>query len=236
MGFTKLFSDIICSSIWNEDDKTRIVWITLLAIKGPNHVARATVGALAHQARVSVEDCRNAIEKLCSPDPDGLDQPYEGRRMQPVEHGWFILNGEAYRLRRDEDDRKQYLAQYMRDYRRKQNVNNRKQSVSAVNIVNPSDQIRSEADQKEEKSIVASATKPKRFKSRPSGYEELKTHVLEKLGLEENDAAWLWEKWMGNGFRVNGKVMDSWKHTAACWERQHYFPSQKPQQPAFGFR
>lgn len=47
------------------------------------------------------------------------------------------------------------------------------------------------------------------------------------LDLTENDGAWLWEKWEGNGFRVNGKAMKSWKSTASAWKRAGYFPSQK---------
>ena len=31
-SYTKLFSSIITSTIWMEDDKTRILWITLLAM------------------------------------------------------------------------------------------------------------------------------------------------------------------------------------------------------------
>jgi hypothetical protein len=127
MGFTKLFTDIVCSSIWNEDDKTRLVWITILAIKGPNHIARATIGGLAHQARVSVSDCERAIKKLTSPDPDGMDQPEEGRRIRSVEHGWYVINGKAYKERRDDDDLREYQKHYHREYRRKQSVNNRKQ-------------------------------------------------------------------------------------------------------------
>ena len=148
MGFTKLFSDIVCSSIWNEDDKTRLVWVTLLAIKGPNHVARCTIGGLAHQARVSVDDCQKAVEKLLSPDPDGMDQLEQGRRIRAVEHGWLVINGESYRLRRDNEDRKEYQRVYHREYRRKQSVNKRKHSSTELNIVNPSDQIRSDENNK----------------------------------------------------------------------------------------
>lgn len=126
MGFTKLFEDIVSSSIWNEDDKTRLVWITLLALKKGNHVAHASVGGLAHMARVSVQDCQKAIDKLTAPDPDSRTEDYEGRRIEKVPGGFLILNGELYRQKRDEDDRKAYMAEYMKGYRRKQSVNNRK--------------------------------------------------------------------------------------------------------------
>jgi hypothetical protein len=128
VGFTKLFSDILCSSVWNEDDKTRIVWITLLAMRGPNNIARGSLDGVAHQARVSVKDCEMAIGKLSSPDRYSGDPEFDGRRIERVDHGWLILNGEKYKLRRDDQDRKEYMATYMRGYRRKQAVNKRKHS------------------------------------------------------------------------------------------------------------
>jgi len=128
MGFTKLFSDIVSSSIWNEDDQTRIVWITLLALKGGDNIARASVGGLAHQARVSLEDCQRAIAKLSGPDPDDRSGQYSGRRIEKVTGGFLILNGQKYVERRDEDYRREYMAEYMREYRKRKPVN-----VNAVN-------------------------------------------------------------------------------------------------------
>lgn len=137
MSWSKLFSDLVCSSIWNEDDHTRLVWITILAIKGPNQIVRATVGGLAHQARVPLEACRNAVEKLSSPDPDGLEQPYEGRRIQPVEHGWLVLNGEAYKNRKDETYRKEYQAEWVAAKRLKEKLSTR--TVDTVDASTPID-------------------------------------------------------------------------------------------------
>ncbi len=145
MGFTKLFSDIISSSIWNEDDKTRIVWITLLAIKGPNNIAPASMGGLAHHARVSMDDCKKAIEVLLAPDPDDRSGLFDGRRIERVQGGFLILNGERYRQKRDADDLREYQRNYHREYRKKRklDVNQSKQSstsgkqlVNEVNNVN----------------------------------------------------------------------------------------------------
>ncbi len=133
-GFTKLWSEILSSSIWNEDDKTRIVFITMLAAVGPDGIVRASVGGLAHQARVSKEDCEKAIEVLQNPDPDSRSTCFEGRRIEKIEGGFLLLNYSTYRDARNHDERKIYMAEYMRGYR-KQSVNNRKQSVNTVNSV-----------------------------------------------------------------------------------------------------
>ncbi len=233
MGFTKLFSDILCSSIWNEDDKTRIVWITLLAMKGPNNIARASMDGLAHQARVSVDDCEKAVRKLSEPDRYSGDPEFDGRRIEQVNHGWLILNGEKYRLRRDEEDRKEYMATYMRQYRK------RKQSkllLAPVNTVSPSeadtDKNQKKIREEEEKtsfSLSASPPKTKQsFPRLPENKEQCIEFVTSHLKLSQADGVWLWDHWSGNGFKVNGKPMVSWKHTARSWRTQNYFPSLKP--------
>lgn len=130
-GFTKLWSEITDSSIWNEDDKTRIVWITMLARQGPDNVVRASVGGLAHLARVTREDCEKALDKLSSPDPDSRSSFAEGRRIEKIEGGFFIINGDHYRQRRGDEERKEYMRKYMKEYRRK------KQSKHNVNTVKP---------------------------------------------------------------------------------------------------
>ena len=42
-GFTKLFNTIVTSTIWQEDDKTRIVWITMLAIADASGIVGASI-------------------------------------------------------------------------------------------------------------------------------------------------------------------------------------------------
>jgi hypothetical protein len=96
MGFTKLFSRIILSSIWNEDDKTRLVWITILAIKDENHMVDCALSGLARAARVSDEECEKAIAILEAPDPDDSSGIEDGRRIKKVQGGWFVVNGATY--------------------------------------------------------------------------------------------------------------------------------------------
>lgn len=138
-GFTKLWSEILSSSIWNEDDKVRIVWITMLAAMGPDYMVRASVGGLAHMARVSKEACEHALTVLTSPDPDSRSQDNEGRRVQKVDGGFFILNGGKYREARSHDERKVYMANYMKEYRRRQAERklSRKQRKQNVNACKP---------------------------------------------------------------------------------------------------
>ena len=120
MSLTELFSDVVSSSVWRQDDSTRIVWITLLSLKNANHIVPASVADLAHVAGVSVEECRKAIENLSAPDHNARTEAHQGRRIEQIDGGFLILNGAVYRKKRDKDQERRYRAAYMRAYRRKQ--------------------------------------------------------------------------------------------------------------------
>jgi hypothetical protein len=123
MGYTKLFSSLVASSIWREDDKTRLVWITMLALKNEHHVVEASVPGLADLARVSIEDCVKALEKLQAPDKWSRNEEHEGRRVEKCGGGWVILNGEHYRALMSADGRREYMRKYMQDSRAKKKSN-----------------------------------------------------------------------------------------------------------------
>ena len=97
-GYAKLYSDIVTSSIWNCDDRTRLVWITMLAMADANGYVKTSQGSLAVMSRVPAEDCKKAIDILESPDDDSRTKDRDGRRIEKVDGGWFIIN---YRNHRD---------------------------------------------------------------------------------------------------------------------------------------
>jgi len=96
-GYTKLFGSIVASTIWREDDKTRIVWITLLALSDKDGYVAGSIPGLADLARVTVAECEQALEKLQRPDKYSRSPEHDGRRLEVVEGGWFILNRAKYR-------------------------------------------------------------------------------------------------------------------------------------------
>lgn len=117
MGYTKLFSEIVDSSIWSEDDKTRLVWVTMLAKVDKYGMVSASVDGLAHAARVSEEECQRALDKFMAPDPKSRSQEHEGRRIKKVDGGFFLLNHARYRNRLNEDERRQKKAEWARQNR-----------------------------------------------------------------------------------------------------------------------
>jgi len=118
-GYTKLFSSIVASTIWQEPNHIRIVWITLLALRDHRHIVEASIPGLAGLARVTVDECREAIAKFQEPDPDSRSPEHDGRRIEKVEGGWKILNGEKYRRKMNEDERREYNRIKQREVRAK---------------------------------------------------------------------------------------------------------------------
>ena len=118
-GYTKLFESILDSTIWGESNETRIVWITMLAMRNRSHVVEASMPGLAHRARVKLEDTEKAIRKFLAPDKFSRSAEHEGRRIEKVDGGWRILNGDKYRRKLSADDRREYQRVKQAEYREK---------------------------------------------------------------------------------------------------------------------
>ena len=117
-GYSKLWSTIVTSSVWSEDDKTRIMWITMLAVTEADGHVSGSIPGMAAVARLSITDTQIAIDRLCAPDPYSRSLEFEGRRITESPGGWQILNYDKYRASRDEDERKAYMRDYMKKYRK----------------------------------------------------------------------------------------------------------------------
>lgn len=98
-GFALLWGKILDSSIWVKESKeTRLVWITLLAMKNSEGKIWSSVIGLAHRAKVSQEECKTALHILLSPDPDDTSKVEEGRRIREIPGGWEVINHDLYRF------------------------------------------------------------------------------------------------------------------------------------------
>lgn len=106
-GYTKLFSSIVMSSVWEEPADTRLVWVTLLALADQDGLVEGTARSLARVARVPLEAAQTALETFLAPDPFDRSGVAEGRRLEPVEgRGWRLINHAAYRHRMSVDERR----------------------------------------------------------------------------------------------------------------------------------
>lgn len=91
----------------------------MLALKNERHIVEASVPGLSDLARVSMDECLKALEKLSRPDKWSRNSEFGGRRIEKCDGGWKILNGEHYRRQMSEEDRKSYKAEWQREYRKR---------------------------------------------------------------------------------------------------------------------
>ncbi len=133
-GYAKLFSEILNSSIWDESNETRIIWITMLALADSEGFIRGSTGWLARRARVNVSTVDIALQKFLSPDPSSRTPANDGRRIESTPDGWVILNYVAYRERDgrelSKDPRRVYQREWMKKKRATDKLSTKSQQVS----------------------------------------------------------------------------------------------------------
>lgn len=97
-----LWSKILESSLWvRESKETRLLWITLLAMKNSRGQIFASRVGLADRAKISVEECLKSLKVLMAPDPYDSSGVEEGRRIREIPGGWEIVNHDLYRFSTD---------------------------------------------------------------------------------------------------------------------------------------
>lgn len=117
--YNKLFSSITESTIWGEPHTVRIVWITLLARMDRFGRVKTSIPGLAHTARVTLDECDEAVHCLLSPDRWSNTDEHEGRRIERMDGGFRVLNAIKYRELKDDEYRRAKNAEYQRRHREK---------------------------------------------------------------------------------------------------------------------
>jgi hypothetical protein len=129
--YAKVFGQIFDSSI-TEDYLVRLVFMDFLVLADRDGVVDITAEAIARRTNVPLEVVRSAIHKLSAPDPQSRTSDAEGRRIVLLdEHrawGWRVVNYKAYCDISDEEARRAYMRDYMRNRR-----NSTEDSVNSVN-------------------------------------------------------------------------------------------------------
>lgn len=85
----------------------------MLAMSDQHGRVWASVPGLANIARVSIEACEIALEELQAPDKYSRTTVHEGRRIEPIDGGWRLLNHAKYRAIRDEESIKESKRRYI---------------------------------------------------------------------------------------------------------------------------
>ncbi len=204
--FTKLFSSITESTIWCESDQTRLVWITMLAMANKHGYVFGSAPGLANRARVPVEAVREALIKFQQPDPDSRTKDNEGRRIEVIDGGWRLLTYEKHRAIRDEEERRDYMKNLMRQKRAVSKVSRREPPLAQA-----------EADSREQiaEAIVKRETVREHY-SRPSLGEV--TSYCEERGKGIDPQQWF-DFYTSNGWKVGRNSMKDWRAAVRTWEK-----------------
>lgn len=232
MAYTKLFNSIVTSTIWTEDDRTRIVWITMLAIADKNGEVQGSIPGLARIAGVPVDDCRAAIRKFLSPDPDSRTKDDEGRRIEEIDGGWHLLNFRKYREMASKEDLQAAEASRKARYRARiaRNVPKCPGHVPGVSTVNThiaeaysdsDSEADTNTDPKGNTEKRAREAQPPKAKTgfKPPTQAEMELHAA-KIGLPTSEIEAFFAHHEARGWMLppSYKVqIKSWSHAMVTW-------------------
>lgn len=96
-NWAPLWSGLVDSSIWEEEDHVFRVFMAMMSLKDANHVVSMDGYRLSKRIHMDLVKVEDALRVLSQPDIRRPGQEHEGRRIRKVEDGWGIINGEYYR-------------------------------------------------------------------------------------------------------------------------------------------
>lgn len=156
--YAKLFSRIAQSSLMEERVNTRYVFMMMLALSDRHGDVIGTDVAIARMINVPLDEFIEAIETLMLPDDDSNSHIEDGRRIIPSEsgRGYKVVNYEAYRLMKSDDEKREYMREYMRNRRK---VKGLARDVNRVNFckTQSNDVTQAEAEAEAEKNTCPQA-------------------------------------------------------------------------------
>src|SRR6266487_1337692 len=157
MAYSKLYSSLVSSSLWVQNDSTRLLFVTLLAMADQGGVVYGSKTGIARIANIDPDEIEGAFDTLMGPDAESSDRlrspEHEGRRIEEVPGGYRLLNYSYYRSLRNEDDRRRQNAEAQQRRREETRKVSRRQPKSAkVSRVQPrSSQAEAEAEAEAER-------------------------------------------------------------------------------------
>ena len=119
LSFAPIFNSLLDSSIWEEPYHVRLLWITMLTLKGPDQVVRGyNAYKLARRANITPQEAQEGLDVLSNPDKRCPEQAFDGRRIELVAGDcWKILNGGEFQMQMAQVLRRNYQARWQKDKR-----------------------------------------------------------------------------------------------------------------------
>lgn len=168
--YGKFFASAFTGSMCGAGSTVFAVWGYVIA-----HAVRARVELnpilVAAAIGTTPAEVTAAIEYLCAPDPDSRSPANDGARMvREGAHGYLVVNLEAYRSIRNEDDRRAYNREKQRESRaRKRAREDVKPDVSRRQP--PSAQAEAEAEAEDPPFVPPLRVNKRRLRRAPADWE-----------------------------------------------------------------
>lgn len=174
--YNKLFSKIVLSSIWLEPLATRVVWIAFLATMDEDgFVQCSAIGNVASLANVSLDEAKEAIKTLESPDLESGNPLHEGRRIERIPGGWLVLNAAAHRELVTREMAKERTRDRVRRHREKQKCNADVTGSNSAQRNGSALVAQSEAEAEAEAELVIVSITPREFFNRWNSFASRKS-------------------------------------------------------------
>lgn len=178
------------------------VWAYVIA-NAYDSIVELNPTLLAAILGTTYEDIEKALTFLTSPDPHSRNQEHEGRRLiHRTAFAYFVPSWEKYDAIRNEEERREYMKEYMRERRKLTKVNRKPQLAMLA------------------PSASASALTLPLSRGRPGGLDEVLAYCQE-LNLPEDEGEAFYDHFTSNGWKVGGRApMKDWKAAVRNWRRR----------------
>ena len=129
--FGKIFSSIYDGTL-GEDWRALITFQQFIILANKDGIVDKTPTALSRHTGIPIEHIKAGIEILESDDTHSRTPDHNGKRIIRLDDerpwGWYIVNHQKYREIRSEEDRKEYMRNYMKERREKEKNEENQQS------------------------------------------------------------------------------------------------------------
>jgi len=133
--YAKIYAQIFDSSL-REKWQAWVVFVAMLALADADDEVDMTPEALAARTGLPGSIVSEGIEWLTRPDPHSRSPEAEGRRIVRLDDhrswGWKIVNRGKYKRIRDNTERREYMRNYMREYRKPESTDVNQSKPQAV--------------------------------------------------------------------------------------------------------
>ena len=123
--YGKIFESIYDGTLV-EDWRALITFQQLIILSSPDGIVDMTPRTISRRTGIPIEHIEAGLRILAEPDPYSRTPGNEGRRILPIDDhrdwGWEIVNHEKYKNIRTAQDRRKYMREYMKDYRKQNSL------------------------------------------------------------------------------------------------------------------